>query len=165
MIEPVRLSIQVPLEPFLAFDLFVRRLPEWWPLVTRSVWLDKAIACRVEAFAGGRITEEGPGGATELWGTIRRSVEPENVLIDWHPGLTAQHSTEVEIWFKPAAAGTKLVLEHRNWERLGDRGDFVRSLYANGWAPLLDRFAALARGTSNLPDVWGPGCIEANPAA
>lgn len=161
MIPPINRSIFVPLEPLLAFDLFVRRLPEWWPLATRSVWLDKAEACRVDPREGGRIVEEGPDGAVEHWGTIRRLDEPGNVLIDWHPGLTPAQSTEVEVWFRAAPGGTAVELEHRNWERLGERGDFVRSLYTNGWGPALDRFLARADNRATLPPAEGPGCIGA----
>ncbi|HZY68005.1 MAG TPA: SRPBCC domain-containing protein [Devosia sp.] len=163
MIPPLRRALTVPLEPLLAFDLFVRRLPEWWPLSTRSVWLEAAVACRVDPREGGRIVEEGPDGAEEHWGTIRRMNEPSDVLLDWHPGLTPEHSTEVEVWFKPQPGGTELTLEHRHWERLGARGDFVRSLYENGWGPVLARFAARATEQQVLPPAEGPGCIGAEP--
>lgn len=161
MIAPLRRTLTVPLKPYIAFDLFVRRLPDWWPLSTRSVWLEAAVGCEVEPHAGGRIIEKGPDGAIEHWGTIVEFEEPFRVLLDWHPGSTPEHSTEVEVRFEPEAEGTRLHLEHRHWERLGERGDFVRSLYANGWNPVLERFAALAADRSELPAATGPGCIGA----
>jgi hypothetical protein len=161
LIPPVTRSLLVPLEPALAFDLFVRRLPEWWPLSTRSVWLERALACRVDARLGGRIIEEGPDGAIEHWGTFVRFNEASDILIDWHPGLPADSATQVEVHFRPAIGGTLVELEHRNWEKLGARGDFVRSLYANGWAPIFARFARFAASDPDLPPVTGPGCIGA----
>lgn len=161
MIPPVVQSLHVPLEPALAFDLFVRRLPEWWPLATRSVWLDKAVGCRVDARLDGRIVEDGPDGAEEHWGTFRRFNEASDVLIDWHPGLPPTSATEVEVHFRVHAKGTMVTLEHRNWERLGERGSFVRSLYANGWTPIFARFERFAALDRDLPGVTGPGCIGA----
>jgi hypothetical protein len=163
LIEPLRRSLHVPLPPVLAFDLFVRRLPEWWPLATRSVWLEQAQGCAVEPRPGGRITETGPNGEVEHWGTIVALDEPSHLLLDWHPGLGPDQSTEVEIRFEPAPLGTQLHLEHRHWERLGERGDFLRSLYANGWGPVLDRFRALSEEATDLPAANGPGCIGAMP--
>jgi hypothetical protein len=161
--EPLRRNIVVPLPPALAFDLFVRRLPEWWPLETRSVWLEKSLSCRIDPRPGGRITEQGPDGAEAHWGTIIHLDEASRLLLDWHPGLTPATSTEVEVTFHAVPAGTELRLEHRNWERLGERGDFVRSLYANGWGPVMARFAALAADETSLPPAEGPGCIGAEP--
>jgi hypothetical protein len=60
-LPPVRKSVVVPLDRPAAFDLFVRRLPEWWPLATRSVHLDRAASCHVEAHAGGRLHGGWPG--------------------------------------------------------------------------------------------------------
>jgi hypothetical protein len=161
LIPPVVQSLHVPLEPALAFDLFVRRLPEWWPLATRSVWLDKAVGCRVDARIDGRIIEDGPDGAEEHWGTFRRFNEASDVLIDWHPGLPATSATEVEVHFRAVSTGTMVALEHRHWERLGERGSFVRSLYANGWTPIFARFERFAALDRDLPGVTGPGCIGA----
>lgn len=163
MSEPLRRSLVVPLPPALAFDLFVRRLPEWWPLETRSVWLAEAQSCHIDARLGGRITEQGPNGAEAHWGTIVSLEEPVRVVLDWHPGLTPATSTEVEVTFQAVAEGTQVHLEHRNWERLGERGDFVRSLYANGWGPVMARFAAMAADQGDLPAATGPGCIGAEP--
>ncbi|HEX6244709.1 MAG TPA: hypothetical protein VFZ61_27510, partial [Polyangiales bacterium] len=56
-LPPVRRIIAVPLPLNEAFDLFVRRLPEWWPLKTRSVGLDQAASCHVEPHVGGRLFE------------------------------------------------------------------------------------------------------------
>lgn len=159
MIPPVTQSLHVPLEPALAFDLFVRRLPEWWPLATRSVWLDKAVACKVDARVNGHIVEVGPDGVEEHWGTFRRFNEASDVLIDWHPGLPPASATEVEVHFRAHVMGTTIELEHRHWERLGERGSFVRSLYANGWTPIFTRFERFVMSDLDLPAVTGPGCI------
>jgi hypothetical protein len=53
-------------------------------------------------------------------------------------------STEVELVFTPVAAGsTRIDLEHRGWELLGD-GALKREGYDEGWEQLLGRFRAVA---------------------
>jgi hypothetical protein len=54
-LAPVRKSVVVPLTTSNAFDLFFRRLPEWWPLITRSVSQANVVSCIVETSCGGRL--------------------------------------------------------------------------------------------------------------
>jgi uncharacterized protein YndB with AHSA1/START domain len=158
-LPPVRKSVLVPLGREEAFDLFVRRLPEWWPLATRSVSLENAVSCHVEARVGGRLYERDRQGAEHLWGRFKRLDEGQCAVFSWHPGVPEEASTEVEVQFTPAATGTRVEIEHRNWERLGARASFVRGLMDGGWPGVLARFEALARGALALPPVEGPGCI------
>lgn len=144
MIAPVRHEMTVPLPPALAFDLFLRRMGEWWPLLTHSVWEQASRACMVDVRTGGRITEHGPGGATAHWGTILELEEGARVLIDWHPGHDPAQSTEVEIWFAPHDGGTRLVLEHRKWQRRAGLAETMRENYHRGWAMVLGRYLDLA---------------------
>ena len=141
MIAPVRHELSVPLAPALAFDLFLRRMGEWWPLLTHSVWQGAARRCIVDVRVGGHIIEEGPDGATSHWGTILALDEGARVLIDWHPGHDAAESTELEVRFTPEGSGTVLVLEHRNWERRGDKAAAMRENYDRGWAMVLGHYA------------------------
>src|SRR5207302_10906251 len=47
-------------------------------------------------------------------------------------------------FFSEGDAATRVELEHRAWERLGERGRIQRSRYLNGWPPVLARFAETA---------------------
>ena len=160
-LPPIRRTITVPLPLADAFDLFVRRLPEWWPLSTRSVGGAEAASCHVEARVGGRLFERSIRGDESTWGAFIVFDEPGRVVFTWHPGAISDSATEVEVNFVPNGATTLVVLEHREWERLGERASFIRALFDGGWTPVLQRFEALARGMSELPDVVGPGCIDA----
>jgi hypothetical protein len=71
-LPPVRKSVLVPLTTFAAFDLFVRRLHEWWPLSTRSVFLQDAESCHVEPHLGGRLYERSRDGREETWGRFSK---------------------------------------------------------------------------------------------
>ena len=159
-LPPVRRIIAVPLPLNEAFDLFVRRLPEWWPLKTRSVGLDQAASCHVEPHVGGRLFERSRGGEESYWGTFLQFSAPDRVVFTWHPGSPVASATEVEVSFSPIATGTAVAVEHRHWERLGEKASFLRGLVDGGWGPILACFEALARGRAQLPEVQGPGCIE-----
>jgi aminoglycoside 3-N-acetyltransferase I len=159
-LPPVRRSIRVPLRRQEAFDLFFRRLTEWWPLATRSVWLEQATSCHVEVRAGGRFYERSRDGQESTWGVFRELEEPVRAVFSWHPGHPEEVATEVEVRFVTDGLATRVDLEHRDWEKLGERASFVRGLFEGGWGPVLARFAALSRGLKILPIVEGPGCIE-----
>jgi hypothetical protein len=165
-LPPVRKTITVPLDQRAAFDLFVKRLPQWWPLTTRSVGLTDAASCHVEPRVGGRLFERSHAGSESLWGRFTLLEEPGRAVFSWHPGLPETAATEVEVTFTPAAAGhTRIDLEHRDWERLGARASFVRGLFDGpaGWTGVLARLEALALGHRDLPPVEGPGCLSPEP--
>jgi uncharacterized protein YndB with AHSA1/START domain len=159
-LPPLRRRVTVPLDRSSAFDLFIRRLPEWWPLSTRSVWLEQAASCHVEAHRGGRLYERSRAGEESTWGTFLEFEAPVRAMFSWHPGAPAASATEVEVTFTAEGASTRVDLEHRHWERLGARASFVRDLFEGGWNPVLARFETLARGSFELPPAVGPGCIE-----
>lgn len=159
-LPPLRRSVLVPLEVPAAFDLFVRRLPEWWPLRTRSVWLEEAASCHVDCRVGGTLRERSRQGEESVWGTFIDIDEPHRVVFTWHPGLPSANATEVEVRFEAEGTNTRVLLEHRAWEKLGERASFVRGLFEGGWGPVLARFEALAEGRRDLPPVEGPGCIQ-----
>jgi hypothetical protein len=48
---------------------------------------------------------------------------------------------------------TRVELEHRGWERLGDQDDQARAGYEDGWPRVLDAFAgaAMAPTTGGSP--------------
>lgn len=53
---------------------------------------------------------------------------------------------EVEFVFEADGGGTIVHLEHRGWERLGDRAAEARESHEAGWQLPLARFAAAAAG-------------------
>jgi uncharacterized protein YndB with AHSA1/START domain len=85
--------------------------------------------------------------------------EPSRLVFTWHPGMPPATATEVEVRFVPTGDQTRVDVEHRHWEKLGDRAAFVRGLYEGGWPGVLDRLVARARGETTLPETSGPGCI------
>ena len=160
LLNPIKRSIHVPLAVEAAFDLFVHRLPEWWPLRTRSVGLERARSCHVEPRVEGRLYETSVTGEESEWGRFRVVERPKRAVFSWHPGAPRETATEVEVRFSATGKkSTRVDLEHRGWERLGERASFVHGLFEGGWSPVLARFEALARGETILPEVLGPGCV------
>jgi hypothetical protein len=161
-LSPIRRSVVVPLDPRAAFDLFVFRISEWWPLATRSVLLGNAVSLHFEPRVGGRFFERGRDGREEPWGTVLAWEEPTRVAFTWHPGMADTMATEVEVRFTGSTRETLVEVVHRNWERMGERAALVRGLYdgSAGWPGVLERFVQRAAGDGQLAPVTGPGCGE-----
>jgi hypothetical protein len=157
-LAPIRQTVVVPLEAAAAFDLFVFRMVDWWPLATRSVLLTDAVSCHVEPHVRGRVFERGRDGREELWGRIVLWDAPNRVVFTWHPGAPEETATEIDIRFTALGTSTRIELEHRNWERMGQRAELVRGLYEHGWPGIVGRFTECASGAANLSPVRGRGC-------
>jgi Activator of Hsp90 ATPase homolog 1-like protein len=71
---------------------------------------------------------------------------PERLLLlGWAPTPERPAVTEVEVRFTAVAPDhTRVELEHRGWDRLGDQAARVRAGYRDGWPGVLDAFAGTA---------------------
>lgn len=141
-IEPVRRTVEVRCTPEEAFRLFIEEIDSWWPLASHSVGREAATGCFFEGLVGGRIYETHRDGSLHLWGTVTAWDPPRRIVFSWHPGRDAATAQEVELRFSPAEDGTRVELEHRGWERLGERGPDLREAYQTGWVGVLSRFVA-----------------------
>jgi uncharacterized protein YndB with AHSA1/START domain len=65
-------------------------------------------------------------------------------VFTWQPASDEQNPTEVEVRFIPTQEGTTVELEHRDWDRLGERAGAARDGYDGGWVEVLAAFAAAA---------------------
>jgi hypothetical protein len=143
-LPPVQRSVVVPLERAAAFDLFVRRIGEWWPLLTHSCANEEAESCRIETGVGGRIVERTKAGVEHEWGTVLEWEEPRLVRFTWHPAVPKAQATEVLVTFEHEDEGTRVVLVHRDWERFGSDAASVRGRYERGWGLVLEEYVARA---------------------
>ncbi|WP_437675546.1 SRPBCC domain-containing protein [Sorangium sp. So ce131] len=157
---PIRRSLVVPLSQADAFDLFVRRIADWWPLATLSVTRE-AVSCHIEPSVGGRVFERARDGTEALWGTVVAWDAPWRLSFTWHPGRAPGSAQEVEVQFvEVVAAQTRVEVVHRGWERLGERAADFRARHEGGWQAVLARFEALARGEAAPPAPGtAGGCI------
>jgi uncharacterized protein YndB with AHSA1/START domain len=144
-LAPLVVSIEVGVGPARAFDVFVGELGRWWPLESHSIAADeklsvRAVEARIEPGVGGRIVEVWSDGQEVSWGSVLAWEPPHRLLLSWNPNRTRTVWTEVEVTFAASPVGTLVRLEHRGWERLGDRAAAARGGYEVGWPRVLGRF-------------------------
>lgn len=147
-------SVRVTLEPGAAFDLFTREIGRWWK---------RGPAYRMRPRKNGRMRfePERPGGCLletyddgtppAVFAEIRVWEPGRRVVLDWHTGnYRPGEKTEVEIRFKPADGGTRVIVEHRGWEALPPdhpvrhrlpENEFL-AMTGNWWRAILDAMAA-----------------------
>ena len=141
-IEPVSKTVEVSCSVEKAFRIFTAGINTWWPLTTHSVGQADGEGCFFEEKLGGRIYETDNDGTVHLWGTVTAWEPPFRVVFSWHPGREASTAQEVEFIFIGVPSGTRVELEHRNWEILGDPALEIRSGYESGWVVVLESFVA-----------------------
>jgi uncharacterized protein YndB with AHSA1/START domain len=140
----IRKSIAVACSPEAAFRVFTEEIGSWWPLATKSVGLERSQALVLELRPGGRVFERTGNGEEIAWGEVLVWEPPHRLVFSWHPGRGPETAQEVEVRFSGEGRGTRVKLEHRGWERLGDRAEEALTHYVGGWDEVLERYAAAA---------------------
>jgi uncharacterized protein YndB with AHSA1/START domain len=153
-IAPVRKTILVNATPQQAFEVFTAGLDRWWP---KSHGIGKApvTASFIEPFVGGRwysTHEDGSHvtiGHVIVWQPPKRLIVSWEISADWKPDPRPSFTSEVEVRFSAAPeGGTRVELEHRNFERMGEAGGTkMRNDVSGGWPTILELFAKVASGT------------------
>jgi uncharacterized protein YndB with AHSA1/START domain len=143
-IEPVRKAITVACTVEHAWAVFTDGIATWWPLRTHSLAEAAAVTCWLEARVGGRLMERTDDGTEHEWGRVVACEPPTRLVVAWQPTPDRPVATEWEIRLSHEGDGTSVVLEHRGWELLGERGGELRSSYDAGWTRVLDLYAARA---------------------
>jgi DNA-binding transcriptional ArsR family regulator len=132
-VEPIVKTRHLSLDPEAAFELFTEKIAEWWPLATHSVGGEKAVSVRIEARVGGSIIETTDDGDEHEWGQVTSWEQGKRLEFTWHPGMTADRATQVEVRFREVGAGSEMLLIHTGWELRGEDAGEVRATYVTGW--------------------------------
>jgi uncharacterized protein YndB with AHSA1/START domain len=144
-IQPVVVAIDVRRGVQEAFRVFTEEIAGWWPVAAHSVEPDRVAAVVLEGRPGGRVYERWQDGGQADWGRVVAWEPPNRLVLSWSPDPERPAATEVEVRFTAVEPGhTRVELEHRGWERLGDQAAQVRSSYEGGWPGVLDAFAGAA---------------------
>lgn len=130
-----------------AFEIFTTRIADWWPLSQYSITQDRAVACAVEPRVGGELYETDSEGARHPWGRVLVWEPPDRFVFTWHPGRDPDSAQEIEICFHPSGDGSLVVLEHRDWHRLGHKAEEARQGYDSGWDFVLGQCFTRGAGT------------------
>jgi uncharacterized protein YndB with AHSA1/START domain len=125
-----------------AFRLFTDGIGEWWPLDEGySFGGDKSKEIHLEPRAGGRLYERWVDGDEFEIGRVIECEVPHLIVFTWRSPHW-QGDTEVEVRFRPEGEGTRVIVEHRAFDRLGPEGEGAAARYAGGWPRILHAFAA-----------------------
>lgn len=124
-----------------AFDVFVERMAEWWPIGTHSVFGTDGRGVAIEPRVGGRIVETGPDGEESVWGTLTAWEPRTRIAHTWHPGEDPATATQVEVTFAPDGDGCLVTLTHTGWE--GEAVVSTRAGYDQGWPLVLEAYSGL----------------------
>jgi hypothetical protein len=147
-IAPVQKSITVNVSRERAFEVFTARMGSWWKPehhIAEQPFVDLV----VEPRPGGSWHEVDAAGRTCVWGDVLVWDPPARVVLGWHLNAEYEYDpdlvTEVEVRFvEEGPATTRVELEHRNLDRLGEQAQTARAGLdgEGGWAGLLVLFAA-----------------------
>ena len=146
-IAPVRKSVVVDASPPQAFAVFTSGIDRWWPK-SHGIGATPITQSVIEPFVGGRwYTQHEDGsdvvlGHVRVWEPAQRLVVSWEVSAEWKPDPRPAFTSEVEVRFTAEAGGTRVELEHRNFERLGAAaGEKMRKDVDGGWPAILDLYA------------------------
>ena len=143
---PIRQTTVVRSDVAHTFDVFVRRIGEWWPTRPHSLGQEKVVGVTVEEFVSGRVFETWADGKEVEWGRVTGWEPPARFAMTWEITPVA---TEVELRFRALGpALTRVELEHSGWERLSEEQyrtlTAVEGGYPSGWTRVLDLFREAA---------------------
>jgi hypothetical protein len=147
-IAPVRKSVLVAGTPARAFEVFTAGIDRWWPKKKNGLGTTPVLESIIEPYLGGRwYTRHEDGsecviGHVRVWEPARRFVIGWEISADWKPDARLAYASEVEVCFAAEGEGTRVELEHRDFERLGaSGGEKMRKDVDGGWPTLLDLYA------------------------
>lgn len=139
-LEPVRKSIIVKKPREETFRMFTAEIASWWPTVPHSISQERTRDVILEPRVGGMIFEVSEDGEEFPWGEILAWDDPKRLVMTWYPGRTPDTAQEIEILFSAHPDGTRIDLEHRNWQSLGAQASTMREQYEGGWDLVLNTF-------------------------
>jgi len=150
-IAPVKKSLTVKTPQARAFDVFFNGIDRWWPR-EHHLGATPLVKSIIEPRLGGRWYSKHEDGSETVTGHMKVWEPPSRVIFSWE--INAQWKpdssvgSEVEVRFIAVDANTTRVeLEHRNFESLGEEGGTkMRNNVDGGWPGILDLFKQAAEG-------------------
>lgn len=102
-------SVLLSLAPAQAFELFTRKISQWWPADRRHT---ADPASEIFLLERGRFYERARDGREVALGRVRAWDFPHRVLLDFFVATGADKPTEVEITFAAEGNGTRVTVRH-----------------------------------------------------
>jgi uncharacterized protein YndB with AHSA1/START domain len=129
----IQKTITVDAQLETAFATFTKRMGDWWPGEPHTVFEDR-VAIVVDERIGGRVYERAADGREADWADVIAWEPPRRLVLRWRVN-PQRGPTEVEVRFTPDGDRTRVDLEHRGWEDVGDAEG--RARYDGGWNSVL----------------------------
>ena len=138
-------EIVVDVTPDQAFRIFTDEIPFWWRRST-PYWNDaeRGLYVRIEPGVGGRFVEvyDAETDAGFEVGRVTAWEPGERLAVTWtQVGWPDGVSTDVEVTFEPAGAGTRVRIAQTGFEHVGAGAEEFRAGYQSGWSEILGWFA------------------------
>ena len=153
-IAPVRKHVTVGASQQRAFEVFTHDMTRWWP-ATHSTLKSPLKEYIVEPRVGGRWYAVAEDGSTGQTGYVIEWQPPQRLVLAWQLNGDWQFDpelvTEVEVRFiAESAISTRVELEHRNLQRMGERAAQIRGMVdaPGGWTAVLESFKNCAAGNA-----------------
>ena len=145
--EAIHRTVSVNCSVEHAFETFTDRIHDWWPLATHSIEVgETGSAPETVVFdgPGGRVYERTTKGEELEWARITTFEPPNRFVLAWNPSREDRPRTEIEVTFAEEDGKTRVDLEHRGWDQLGDKATEARDGYNQGWQTVLAGYAESA---------------------
>ena len=159
-VEPVRREVVIEASQAHVFRVFTEDLGSWWPLATHHIGEKNPVTAVVEPRAGGRWYERAADGTECPWGKVKVWDPPGRLVLLWQIAkgfkYNADVESEVEIRFvSVSATTTRVELEHRDFERMGEHAEVTRGAVDSpgGWSQLMQIFAEYAENPRNTSEL------------
>ncbi len=149
MIDPVKKTVTVPLSAPDAFELFTRRIDEWWPMDTHSVAattkdMPPSKRLEFEPKEGGKLIEKLADGTDAVWAEVTRWDPGQRFELKWFPGQPEDLATRVDVTFTTVPGGTLVHLVHDGFDARLDAAQTARDNYNTGWEPVMSLYSKAA---------------------
>jgi uncharacterized protein YndB with AHSA1/START domain len=146
-IAPIVKTVTVKAPPQRAFEIFAGQMGAWWPK-NFTIAASPPVEVVIEGRPEGRWYERSADGVETPWGRVLAWSPPGRLLLAWQIDATFTYDpnfeTELELTFAPEGEGTRVTLEHRNFERFGESAAKMVEMLGGGWPGIMDGFAAYA---------------------
>ena len=118
--DAVTVSLDVEVEPAVAFDVFTRELDQWWGRGPRYRFVAPyGGTLKLEPGVGGRLLHVADADVTFVVGRVEVWEPPHRLAFGWRlTNFTPEQDTRVEVRFEPVAAGTRVSVTHSGWDAL-----------------------------------------------
>jgi hypothetical protein len=152
-IAPVRKTLIVEATAERAFEVFTAGIDRWWPK-THSLSTSPLLESIIEPFVGGRWYGRHADGSEVVvghvlvWQPAQRFACTWEISADWQSDARTAFASEFEVSFHRQPDGrTRVELEHRDFERMGQSGEKMRADVDRGWHAIMDLYSqAISKG-------------------